>query len=182
MAVSDTTASHPTTGTSRQAPANTGGDGVVWSALDTWIDQQIKAHKNARDLDSVLYNGGTVLTLLATTTVALLPDESTIPVGGVQISVPKLLTVLATFLVAIERALAFGARWRFHLRMWSGYSTVKAMIAFQRILPSAGDLEDIRRRLSDLAAQEDGVPGNGQTSSAAGAASNPGAPAGGARV
>jgi hypothetical protein len=81
------------------------------------IRQQLNDSVREHDprFDSFLYNGGTVLALLATllATAALWPADFA--------WVPRALSGLAAFLIAVERGLNFGARWAFHKKYQSGY-------------------------------------------------------------
>jgi hypothetical protein len=122
--------------------------------LHKCIDEHSK-----RKTDAILYNGGTVAVLLATSTATLLPDNL-----GRFFWIPKVLTGFAAFWVALERALSFGARWRFHVEMLNGYRTIEDMIDFYKLLPADERpkyLQDIFRELYTLRRREAGIPGSG---------------------
>src|SRR5437870_503029 len=60
--------------------------------------------------DPVMFNGGTILVLLLTTLATLLPSTT-------YTWAAPLCSALAGLFVAMERALGFGARWRYHREM-----------------------------------------------------------------
>jgi hypothetical protein len=116
----------------------------------------IKEHSKRCFLDSFFYNGGTVAVLLATTAATVLPDNL-----GNWFLIPKALTAFATFWVALERILNFGARWRFHLGMKNAYKVVEDMIDYSEHLPENKReeyIQSIWQELMILRRRETGIP------------------------
>ena len=115
-----------------------------WQVLREQLQKRCDRHQPRTD--SIYYNGGTIAVLLATTVATLLPT------GFHPGWVPRVLTGLATFLVALERALNFGARWRYHREMQASYENLLGLIDFyvatKETLP---DAEGKRLRVTILA-------------------------------
>ena len=113
-------------------------------------------HKRKRKLDSFLYNGGTAAVLFATAAASLLGTDA------VQPWVPRALSGFAAFWIALERALSFGHRWRFHLEMEQGYRSAVDMIDFHPDLPSS-EHDRWRQRIWEailsLRGREANIPG-----------------------
>jgi hypothetical protein len=91
-----------------------------WDALRELLERRCREH--SPNLDSFLYNGGTVA-LLAATSMATFLSPSFDPDW-----VPRALTGFAAFWIALERALNFGGRWRYHRQMKAGYENVISRI------------------------------------------------------
>jgi hypothetical protein len=72
-----------------------------------------------RHYDGWLYNGGTVVALVATTTATVLPSVSGIAKNNIWII--AVCSGVATLLVSLERALRFGERWAYHSGMKARY-------------------------------------------------------------
>ena len=79
------------------------------------LERAVQEHSPS--LDSWAFNGGTLLTLAFTATAALFSSKT---FGDSFTYVGAIFSSLAGMLVAAERALAFGARWRFHHEMRGG--------------------------------------------------------------
>jgi hypothetical protein len=131
-------------------------------AITARVNQDVRRHSPRGD--SLLYNGGTVLVLLFTSVATFLGAQSL----GVYDFVVPLLSGTAAFLVGLERALDFGARWRYHANMRAGYEAVLDQIEFLTAVEPALSAEerlaychDIRDALRVLRRQEAGVPGIG---------------------
>lgn len=75
------------------------------------LDKDVKAHSPTGD--SIYHNGGTVVALAATATATLLPMSLSIWA--------KVASAIATFVIALSRALDFGGRWRWHIQMRNAY-------------------------------------------------------------
>lgn len=63
--------------------------------------------------DSLFHNGGTVIALAATGTATLLPSSMS--------TWARIAAAVATFVIALSRALDFGGRWRWHIQMRNAY-------------------------------------------------------------
>ena len=113
-------------------------------SVDQWSAIRQRALESARKhgprLDGNLYNGGTILVLLCTSAAAFLYPADL----GSWSFVPAALSGLAAFLVAMERALNFGARWRYQLAQQAGYEHVVDQIDF---LAAAGPRPPRQRAL-----------------------------------
>jgi hypothetical protein len=123
------------------------------------------AQKRHHTLDALLYNGGTVIVLLFTSAASLLPTIN--PDSHYQLTA-QILAALAAFVVATERALNFGSRWRFHVEMDSAYSALLNMITIYRasapFLPDTEKqkrLQEISQEVSVVSRREGGIPGSG---------------------
>ncbi|HJQ27336.1 MAG TPA: hypothetical protein VKA60_25850 [Blastocatellia bacterium] len=124
--------------------------------LKAKLSTSIKEHSKRCFLDSFLYNGGTTAVLLATTAATFLPDSL-----GAWFWLPKALTAFATFWVALERVLNFGARWRFHLEMKNAYQVIEDMIDYSEHLPESKKedyIQSIWQELMILRRREKGIP------------------------
>lgn len=120
-------------------------------------EKLLKGVKNhSTRTDSFLHNGGTAVALAATATATVLP---------VQYSIwARVASAVATFVIAVARALDFGARWRWHLAMQNKYQTLLDCLDLAAALPEterAKSLQDIYQRLSALRARENTIPGSG---------------------
>jgi len=75
---------------------------------------------------------------------------------------------LAALLITIERSLSFGARWRFHTEMQTGYKSILDMIDFYQCITADDDKAKYRSNIWNalyaLRSREGGIPG-GSTSS-----------------
>jgi hypothetical protein len=111
-------------------------------AIDEAIALAIREH-NPR-LDSVLFNGGTIVALAATISATALPWT------GSTAWAPRLLSGAAALLIGIERALNFGERWRYHLRMRSSYRGLRTRLALARALTGERRREAVDRIVDDL--------------------------------
>jgi hypothetical protein len=97
-----------------------------------------------------------------------LPPSAAAFLGPVDLDswewVPPALSGLAAFLVAMERALNFGARWRYQLAMRAGYEHVLDQIDFLRTLPEEEQKRyraEIVAELRALRRREGMIPGVG---------------------
>jgi hypothetical protein len=141
------------------------------SPLSSGSFEQLKerlecARKQHRTLDSLWYNGGTVVILLCTGAASFMPT-----VLPCKVSLAQTLAAIGAFLVALERALSFGARWRFHKEMDGAYNALLDMLTFyqatdQSLSPAERHkyLQDFTRELYVVRRREAGIPGSGTES------------------
>lgn len=118
------------------------------------LDKDVKAHSPTGD--SIYHNGGTVVALAATATATLLPMSLSIWA--------KVASAIATFVIALSRALDFGGRWRWHIQMRNAYRALIDRVDELDVLPAAGRpaaAKKIFDDLVDLRAKENSIPGAG---------------------
>ncbi|MDX1968088.1 MAG: hypothetical protein SFV23_13010, partial [Planctomycetaceae bacterium] len=75
---------------------------------------------------------------------------------------------LAGVLVAMERALGFGARWRYHRDMFYGYAAIIDMLEFYPAIPPSEQSKygrDIFTALYALRSRESAIPNAGTNTS-----------------
>lgn len=124
------------------------------NALKARLPGAKKEHQIKCTLDSLFYNGGTAVVLLATTL-------ATVWTSARWPWLPKALTAFATFWVALDRGLNFGRRWRFHLEMKNGYRMIEDMIDYYEYVPEnkkEAYLESIWQELKVIRSKEPGMP------------------------
>lgn len=126
------------------------------------VQHSLDEHKKWGSWDAYFYNGGTGIVLLCTTLATYLPDTQT------QIAnwLPQVLTAIATFWVALDRALTFGSRWRFHLSQKYGYRRILDRLSFYSTIPTPEREKHIKETLMQLdivRSQESDMPGIGVT-------------------
>jgi len=124
------------------------------------VAEGIKNH--ATRADSFYHNGGTALALAATSTATIIPTSYAIWA--------KAAAAVATFTIAVARALDFGGRWRWHIEMRTGYQALVDRIDEVAVLPDAEQLDAIRKiydKLEALRLREGAVPGSGAAGAAA---------------
>ncbi len=122
------------------------------------IKAQIGEHAKLRGLDGTLYNTITGVVLLCTALLSTLPGAE----DGLLFWAAKTLAVLSMFLVALDRTLGFGPRWRFHIEMESSYRMLlDHLIRLETVGPSDRDsrLDKFLGELSAVRSKEHGVPG-----------------------
>lgn len=118
------------------------------------IKLAMRPHGGKRD--SLLHNGSTMAAMAATTAATVLP-------AGYS-TWARVAAGLATFLIAIARALDFGARWRWHLSMRSRYEILLDRVSQARLIPVEGRaaaLNQVYEELFEVRALEQGIPGVG---------------------
>lgn len=121
------------------------------------IAEEVAEHKNAQKGDGLRFNYGIAFVLFATAMSTLIPTEPTW-----LLWIAKVLTGFAVFWVALERALNFGARWRFHIEMKSAYQNVLDELNFLPFLDEKQRDEtrqDIRAELRLLRKRTSQIPG-----------------------
>ena len=127
-------------------------------AIKQNVEKSIAEHKKWGSWDAYLYNGGTAVVLLCTSLATYIPAAKNPGLSWI----PPILTGLATFLVALDRALAFGPRWKFHLTQSAGYRRILDRI---EIYPSIDQdnrqkhLEKLLSLLDVVRSQEPNMPG-----------------------
>lgn len=126
-------------------------EGAIYN-LRSDIDKGIKSH--ATKADSFYHNGGTVLALAATGVATLLPSSLSLWA--------KVASAIATFVIALSRALDFGGRWRWHLQMRNAYTALIDQVNELDVLreedrPAAA--KKIFEGLASLRAKENTIPG-----------------------
>jgi hypothetical protein len=76
----------------------------------------------------------------------------------------KVAAGLATFVIAVSRALDFGGRWRWHIGMRAKYEALLSRVEEIAILPADEQLNAVRSVFDQLVAlrrDEEGIPGAG---------------------
>ncbi|WP_223488775.1 hypothetical protein [Pseudomonas sp. A-RE-19] len=110
--------------------------------------------------DPLMFNGGTILVLLLTTLATLLPSTNFTWVA-------PLCSALAGLFVAMERALGFGARWRYHREMRFAYESIIDMLDFFPVIPAPERpkyIRDIFAALYAVRSRESAIPNAGTNS------------------
>ncbi|MFS2069795.1 hypothetical protein ACEN9D_13610 [Pseudomonas sp. CT11-2] len=110
--------------------------------------------------DPIMFNGGTILVLLLTTLATLLPATNFTWVA-------PLCSALAGLFVAMERALGFGARWRYHREMRFAYESIIDMLDFLPVIPASERpkyIRDIFTALYAVRSRESAIPNAGTNS------------------
>lgn len=134
----------------------------VISRLKGRLEVAVEQHDSWAD--PILFNGGTILVLLLTAMATLLP--SSLPKDAYVWAAP-VCSALAGLFVAMERALGFGARWRYHREMKSAYESIIDMLEFFPILPSPERpkyARDIFVALYAVRSRESAIPNAGTNS------------------
>lgn len=128
-------------------------DGVEY--LRAELTQGVKEHSPR--WDSVFHNGGTTLALAATTAATIIPASAS--------TWARIAAGVATFVVALSRALDFGGRWRWHIAMRARYAALLHRVQEVAVLPADEQIAAIKLvfdQLVALRALEEGIPGSGQ--------------------
>lgn len=129
------------------------------SRLADRIRRAMAPHGGKRD--SFLHNGSTMAAMAATTAATVIPADHAIWA--------RCAAGTATFLIAVARALDFGARWRWHLNMRARYAILLDRVDRVALLPVEGRsaaLVQIYDDLSKVRSSERGIPGSGTASGA----------------
>jgi hypothetical protein len=104
----------------------------------------------------------TIGVLLLTAAATFIPSIKNAPVYLAPIC-----SGIAGFWIAAERALGFGARWRYHREMMSGYEGILDMLDFYQGLPTSEQpkyARDIFTALHALRSRESAIPNAGTSS------------------
>lgn len=123
------------------------------------IQGMLDEHKKYKGWDGTLYNGITVVVLLCT---ALLSGLSATKDETLLFCFTKGIAVLSMFLVALDRALGFGPRWRFHIEMEHAYRILlDDLLGLETIPPEDSEppLKKFRTALAAVRAREHSLPG-----------------------
>ena len=131
--------------------------------LKSNVELSLKKHKKWGTWDAYLYNGGTGVVLLCTTLATFIPNLE----YGYSEWLPQVLTAFATFWVALDRALTFGPRWRFHIKQRAEYRRILDRFIFYPTLPDNEKAQYLKETISQLEivrAEESGIPGVGDAS------------------
>ena len=145
-------------------------DPLLRSDLRDHINEAISRHNPT--LDGALFNGGTILQLVFTAAASFLPGSNWIPNAPFLAGI---CAALAALLNTIERSLSFGARWRFHTEMQTGYKSIMDMIDFYQCITADDEKTKYRANIWNalyaLRNREGGIPGGvtSSTSTAGGA-------------
>jgi len=146
-----------------QNPVPVETDPLLRSDLRDHLNEAIKRHHP--NIDGALFNGGTILQLALTAAASFLPGSSWIPNAPFLAGI---CAALAALLITVERSLSFGARWRFHTEMQTGYKSILDMIDFYQCITADDEKAKYRANiwnaLYTLRSREGGIPG-GATSS-----------------
>ncbi len=112
-------------------------------------------------LDAWLYNGLTAFALALNAAIAVLASFEW---AKSNLWLAAVLAAVAGFIVALERSLGFGSRWRFHVEMKNIYQAIIDMIDFYMVIPEA-EREKYRRDIFDALyaarKREGGLPNAG---------------------
>ena len=137
--------------------------------MEPAIKDAIKDHKR---WDGFWYNGGTVASLglsgFASIAAASKAADLAIPVA--------ISAGLATFIIAVQRSLGFGARWKFHIEMQSAYRALLDGVVFCSAVPEQRREAFVNNwwaRLVVLRAREAELPNTGGETKSTPQSSNP---------
>lgn len=119
-------------------------------------------HQSHGSGDAWRFNGGTIVALLCTTGATLVATFT-----GPPSWLAPTVTAIATVLIAIERALGWGARWRYHSELENAYECLIDMIDFYPFVPSSDRpkyAQDIISALYAVRSRESAIPNAGSNS------------------
>lgn len=132
--------------------------------LKTRVTESANKHKIW--IDPLMFNGGTVLVLILTAFATFLP---TVLDQGQLTWLAPLCSAVTGLFIAMERALGFGARWRFHTEMENSYVAIVDMLDFYQMLPASEQpkyARDIFAALYAVRSRESAIPNAGTNSAA----------------
>lgn len=130
--------------------------------LKTRLTTARDKHKNHGSGDAWRFNGGTIIALLCTTGATLVATFT-----GAPTWLAPVVTAVATVLIAIERALGWGARWRYHSELENAYECLIDMIDFYPFVPPSDRgkyAQDIIAALYAVRSRESAIPNAGSNS------------------
>lgn len=116
------------------------------------LEDCVKRHSPRQD--SIYHNGGTAVALAATGTATLLPMSLSFWA--------RVASAIATFVIALSRALDFGGRWRWHVQMRNAYQALIDRVDELDVLPEAERTAAQKKIFEDLVAlrsKENTIPG-----------------------
>ena len=122
--------------------------------LESTLRQAYESHSPG--LDGFLFNGGTIMALLAAGTATALPESMALWA--------RIASGTAAFLIAVTRALDYGGRWRWHVQMRNEYASLMDRLTMVRTVPSADPVQEMRHlyeALATLRTRESSIPGSG---------------------
>jgi hypothetical protein len=131
----------------------------VIDRLKDRLEKAAKAHDVP--IDPWMFNGGTILVLALTALATFLPTA--LSAGQATWAAP-LCSAIAGLFIAMERALGFGARWRFHKEMENAYVAILDMLDFYPLLPESEKpkyARDIFGALYAVRSRESAIPNSG---------------------
>jgi hypothetical protein len=149
MTIGDETAAY------REPAAGTGSGGVI---VDSDAVDEVRAllqdgwAKHSPKLDAIRYNYGTLIALAATSAATIIPWSIW----------AKVAAAVATFIIALSRAMDFGGRWRWHWEMRMSYQALLDRTTEIGALPDAEKLDMLKKiydGLADLRKREGNIPG-----------------------
>jgi hypothetical protein len=149
MEAGDETAAH------REPADGTGSGGAT---VDSQAIDEVRAllqdgrDKHSPRLDAIRYNYGTLIALAATSAATIVPWAIW----------AKAAAAVATFIIALSRAMDFGGRWRWHWEMRMGYQALLDRTTELSALPDAEKLDMLKTiydGLADLRKREGNIPG-----------------------
>ncbi|WDU63866.1 hypothetical protein LRS56_04855 [Pseudomonas poae] len=126
------------------------------------LNSRLKESAKLHDvwIDPIFFNGGTISVLVLTTLATLLPKTD-------YDGWAPICAAIAGLFVASERALGFGARWRYHREMRFSYESIIDMLGFYPYLPEDERpkyLRDIFAALYAVRSRESAIPNAGTNS------------------
>lgn len=126
------------------------------------LSNRLKSSAKLHDvwLDPIFFNGGTISVLALTAAATLLPSTS-------YAWLAPMCAAVAGFCVASERALGFGARWRYHREMRFAYESIVDMLGFYQYIPRSERpkyIRDIFTALYAVRSRESAIPNAGTNS------------------
>ena len=123
------------------------------------IADSINDHNRTQTLDAILYNGAIFLAITSTSSAAMFAEN---------LHLVKILSGIGALLIALERALSWGGRWRYERQMRNNYLIIQAKINFfENLPPSFSDEEkkkifqEVYADLYELRKLEGNKPGSG---------------------
>lgn len=142
-----------------ELPDNDGLTAPVIERLRSRMQAMVAQHDGWAD--PLAFNGGTILVLMLTGLATLAPSI------GLPDWVAPACSAVAGLFVAMERALGFGARWRYHREMKSAYESIVDMLEFLPLLPVTERpkyARDIFSALYAVRSRESAIPNAGTNS------------------
>jgi hypothetical protein len=127
-------------------------------AMRVDVTKHVSDHAKWGSWDAWFYNGGTAVVLLCTSIATYLPASGSKAASWL----PPILTGFATFWVALDRALVFGPRWRYHLAQASRYRAIHDLLLAYHGVPDPDKPAAMKKLLSQLEAargKESTMPG-----------------------
>ena len=105
------------------------------------INDSIAEHNKYGGWDGVIYNSTTILAIVMTSLAALLP---------IDVFYLKIISGIAAMLIAVDRALNWGARWIYHRQMRHEYLIILAKISFYENMPKNFTEDEIKTYFMEI--------------------------------